>query len=364
MAMLFCDSFDHYTTAYLSAKGWTAEGGVTIETAAGRGGGGALKVASSASASSCRRTLKNTATGIIGFACFISAYPPTNESPFIVFGDSGAEQVSLYLKPDGVLEIRNGATWLGESTIPVPLAEFFYLEVKVTVSDAAGAYEIRVNENKFLYTATSNFDTQQTANAFFNTVSLQANTDTGWYYLVDDLYLSDILPSTYGALALPDVNADFLGDVQVEVLYPDADGTYTDFTPSEGTDHYALLDEPLLDESDYVTSQSTTGLEIDQILYPEPSAGIERIYAIQPVAAVKLGGMQPVSVSMAVFDPGINGGQGGWLFDDWMSDETVIVGSAMQMMHGVLNFNPTMGDYWTPLWVGYFEFGIRNNGTA
>jgi hypothetical protein len=363
MAMLFCDSFDHYTTQYLSAKGWTAAGGVTIETASGRAGGGALKIVSGASTPSLTRRLKNTATGIIGFACFISAYPAT-KSPMLVFRDGATGQCVLYLRTDGTVEMVSGGVSIGISSKTLPLAAYFYLEIKLIVSSTAGGYEIRVNESFVLKTAENNFTTQQSANAYFNAISFQTNADGGWYYLVDDLYLNDTLPSTYGALALPNVNVDFLGDVQVKVLYPDADGTYTDFVPSTGTDHYALLDEPLLDESGYVTSQSTTGLDIEQVSYPEPDSGTERIFAIQPVAAVKLGAMQPVSVSLALFDPGIYGGQGGWLFDDWMSDETVIVGTAMQMMHGVLNFNPTLGDYWTPLWVGYFEFGIRNNGTA
>jgi hypothetical protein len=53
-------------------------------------------------------------------------------------------------------------------------------------------------------------------------------------FLYDDLYLCDLSGS---------VNNDFLGPRQVEAVLPNGDTASKDWTPSSGTDHYAMVDE-------------------------------------------------------------------------------------------------------------------------
>ena len=55
----------------------------------------------------------------------------------------------------------------------------------------------------------------------------------------DDFYMCDL----EGA-----VNNDFLGDLCVETLYPVSDGTYRDWTPDTGTDHFSRVNEHHIDE--------------------------------------------------------------------------------------------------------------------
>ena len=70
----------------------------------------------------------------------------------------------------------------------------------------------------------------------------------------DDLYLCDGLGS---------VNNTFLGDIRVQALLPTSDGAATDWTPSAGSDHYALVNEvPSDGDASYVAS-ATPG-DIDE----------------------------------------------------------------------------------------------------
>ena len=111
--------------------------------------------------------------------------------------------------------------------------------------------EVRLDGTTVL--SASGVDTQHTGNATANIVTLLSNylgTEAVGVFFLDDLYICD----GQGA-----ANADFLGDCRVDTVLPEADGGQADFSPSTGTDHYALVDEASPnDDTDYVES-STLG---------------------------------------------------------------------------------------------------------
>ena len=57
-----------------------------------------------------------------------------------------------------------------------------------------------------------------------------------------------------------------LGESRVAVLYPSADTAHADWTPSTGTDHYALVDETTVNsDTDYVASGTVGDLDLYEV---------------------------------------------------------------------------------------------------
>jgi hypothetical protein len=59
---------------------------------------------------------------------------------------------------------------------------------------------------------------------------------------------------------------DYLGDVRIETLYPLADGSHTAWTPKTGTDHYAMVDERVIDGDGSFVYDATPGDKDSYIL--------------------------------------------------------------------------------------------------
>ena len=78
---------------------------------------------------------------------------------------------------------------------------------------------------------------------------------------------------------------DFLGDCRIDTIYPSADGTYSDFTPSTGSTHYTLVDEATPNTTDYVSS-STVGNRDSYQFQDIAALSAQTIYGVQVNAAI------------------------------------------------------------------------------
>ncbi len=229
MALLFCDSFDHYDA--LTTK-WTASVAASINTANQRTGRGCMALGGGGWGSI---TIGANSTLIAGAA----VKPTQGNRTLLSFRDGISDQISVQLN-DGsfTLSLKRGSTIIATSAKAIPLNQYSYIELKATIADAGGYAEVRVNGETWI---TFNGDTQQTGNATAD--NLNCPCANGFY---DDLYICN----SAGARA-----NDFLGDVQVRAFVPNADGTYQEWTPSAGVDHYALVDEiPPSGDTDYVAA--------------------------------------------------------------------------------------------------------------
>lgn len=281
MACLYLDSVEQYATADISDK-WTGStvGSFAVSqptlavSANGRTGTNSLRFAYGATTTSqaaARAFVQKTltpadATCITGFAFRTSAAPAAKFPICSIYdGLASAEQVTLVLNTDMTLALYRGAgngTLLGTTSQALSVNAYHYIELKVTISDAAGAYEIRLDGVSRL--SASSVDTQATANASWNNVrygySAQCATasnssligagggGSNWDY--DDLYVCD---GSGGSLD------DFLGDLKIYAVLPNADGGNNDFTLSTGVTHSTLVDDSTPnDDTDYVSS-STVG---------------------------------------------------------------------------------------------------------
>ena len=232
----------------------------------GRGGGKSLYCGGD-NARDFSLTLDNQQTWIIGFAFYTATTPPGSVY-FLTLKDGGAGgsvQFQLKFYSDGLRVYRGLTGLLEEKTGLFSTNTWYYIELKVKIDNSTGTYEVKINGNTEL--SGSSVDTQDTANAYANNIRFSG---TGIGHRFDDIYICDATGSK---------NNNFLGEMKVEILFPDGDTADADWTCSTGTDHYALVDEnPSNDDTDYVESETLN--HIDLYTY-EDISGAPDIWGIQ-----------------------------------------------------------------------------------
>lgn len=264
MALLFCDSFDHYATAEIAQK-WTAlQNGVawssgTINAANGRNGTQSFRVTYSNTNSTggyLRKTLSAVSgtTAIMGFGFKIDALPgAASRTPLVSILDGATEQVSLDINPAGTLSLYRGTaagTLLGTSVTALSINTYYYIELKTVIHATTGTYEIRVNSTNVLSGTGAN--TAASGVAQWTGVQIGRNYSGSGAATIqdyDDLYTCDGSGAT---------NTDFLGPIRVKAIYADGAGASTDFTPSAGL-NFQNVDEALTDGDTTYNSESTAG---------------------------------------------------------------------------------------------------------
>lgn len=231
--LLFIDGFDHYATADGATKWNSFSGPPTIAASSGRRGGGALETVGAGTKYASKTFSPAGASFVVGFA-----YKPAIPAGSVVicdFQDAGTTQCQLQINSDGTLQVtRNGtAVTGGTSTNALNDGVWVYVEWKFTIADSIGANscKVRVNGTDWITVATGQ-DIKNTANASANSVRLGKLTNTTTDSFFDDFYLCDQSGSA---------NNDFLGDSRIDTLYPNGDGFYQTWTPSTGTQHFALV---------------------------------------------------------------------------------------------------------------------------
>lgn len=271
MALVFMDGFDHYATADITKKWTSVDTSPAIGASSGRRSGGALLAPNAVTnGAQVLKTLPAAyATLIVGFAWKISGMSGRSVVRFL---DTAVEHISVELAVDGTLVVqRAGSATLAISSNSISLNTWYYLEFKATIHDSTGAFELRLNGD--VWASGSNVDTRNAGNASVNRLALGAdgNMSVSATQYFDDFYVAD----TSGSAP----QNDFLGDVRIDTVYPSADGNYTQFTPSTGTDHYALVDETTPSTSDY--NESGTAGHKDSYTMQDVSSIPGTIFGVQ-----------------------------------------------------------------------------------
>lgn len=286
MSLLFIDSFDHYGSADLGLK-WSSivpggDAGVTIASTSGRRGGGALRISTDGSA---RKFLAGSYTVIVGAAMKFSTVGSNVPAQryFISFSGVAGSHIWVGTNSDGSIGVwRQGgssandnvniATTTGGILQPNVYA---YIEVKVKLDATLGQVKVLVNGVQVLNLP--NIDTlgyystpePVTKVALFATWNNSADAA-----LFDDLYICDDAGT---------VNNDFFGDVRIDVVTPNADGTYSAFTPDTGTVHYSRVNELVADQLSNVAS-ATVGAK-DSYQFTDLTSVVGAIRGVQIVDA-------------------------------------------------------------------------------
>lgn len=278
MALLFCDSFDHYTAP--ASKGWSV---VNVGIAGARNGNGMYVQGNwqAGVTGTASRTWTPSSEIILGTAIYIGNSNLTQWR--LDLREGGTVHLSVTVNGSGQLEFRRGAggTLLGTSTTVVAASTWFYLEVRVKVHDTTGTLRVRVNGTEEI--TLSGQDTRNGGTSgVIDGLLLTANQITfsgPWNVYFDDMYVCDVSGTT---------NNDFLGDIVVKALFPNANGNSSVLAGSDGnsTDNYALVDETAPnDDTDYVES-STPG-DKDTYGYQDLSYVSADVYAVQVLPYAK-----------------------------------------------------------------------------
>lgn len=272
MALLFIDSFDHYTTTTAEVK-WTTLSNASIG-AHGRNGTNGIQCGASNTPGALSKTLSTSyGTLIMGVAARFGSVTPSDATTDILeFLDGTTSQISMRSTADGTgrLLLARGGTQIAISANNVFTPEVYcYLELKV-VFGSSGSAELRLNGTAII---TFSGDTTASANDSANRISLGGYRTQSGAVEFDDFYLCD---SSGG------VNDDFLGDVRVEYIAPNGNGNTSQLVGSDGnsTDNYLLVDEnPPNGDTDYV--QSATVDEKDTYAYANLTPTTGSVYGVQ-----------------------------------------------------------------------------------
>ena len=240
MALLFFDGFGHVDDGYelLKWDDWFSTLYVTYDTGYGKDSGWGMRIGSLASGYLAKNLPAQKAIIIIGTRIKFDSL--SSSSSFLYFLDSTSVQVSVRAHTDGSVNVYRSTTTIiaSSATGLISTGTWYYIEFKITFDNTTGTVDVKLDGTSII-SATS-LDTCATSNEYITSIQIRSN---GNYVYFDDLYICDTTGS---------IRNDFLGDVEIKTYYPNADGTYTGLTPSTGSDHYALVDEPqLVGETDY-----------------------------------------------------------------------------------------------------------------
>ena len=137
----------------------------------------------------------------------------------------------------GVIGTTSGHTIEGNT--------WYYIEVKVTISNTVGQVTINVDGVERLSTAADK-DTCNGSNEYVGCVMFCRIYPINTRF--DDYYICDTSGSK---------NNDFLGDIRVDILRPTANGANSDFTPKSGS-NYENVDETQGPDDDSTYNESNT----------------------------------------------------------------------------------------------------------
>jgi urease gamma subunit len=171
-----------------------------------------------------RTYLPNVEDIVMGFAI----KPTTDQyGTFFYFRHGGSQILHFGIDSMGRIWLKDStATLIATSAPVVKFRRWTYIEIKATFHDTAGSVEVRVNGGTTAVISETSLDTAVTHNHADNIQWFYRDT-TQW----DDIYLID--QDTAGL-------SDFIGPAIVRRLSPSADTATADFTPSTGSDNYAM----------------------------------------------------------------------------------------------------------------------------
>lgn len=286
MALLWCDGFDHYGTDETHMRdGVYAEMNHTLVSDQFATGTHSIRCTehTGTSGEDVNRFVLPAAVDKIGvyMKVFFPSLPSTNTVavPIDFLSTSATRsQVSCFLTSTGAISFKRGqnygingetGTTIATSDPLISTSGWNSLEIQIYIHDTLGW--IRVAVNNVLVFEVSGIDTKHDSTniaqigignqSFYGGASVN---DTTFY--IDDLYIydfvgdsavdTDFVPTTDGTGKA----TNFIGDLQVMYLPPNGDTAEVDFTPSTGTDGYAMVDEVDPNDTDYIYSTTAGDL--------------------------------------------------------------------------------------------------------
>src|SRR5262249_28298610 len=167
----------------------------------------------------------------------------------------------------------------------------YYIEVKIKFDPTVGTVDVQVNGVNRL--ALTGQNTRNSANSYANAVTIgnrgvnaQQVATTADY---DDVYICDGAGS---------VNNNFLSDVRVEAIFPNAAGSSAQWTPSAGSNYQCVDENPPNDDTDYVSHSTLNDLDLYAMSNITPTSGTIKGIAVQMRAKKDDAGVRTIAAAI------------------------------------------------------------------
>lgn len=284
MALLFIDSFEHYTAPTDLNKKWSSMGTVGITPVVSARNGRGLQFAGG-DFSWVLKGLAQKATLLLGVA-----FKPTALGNWVLaqFWDPGYCVGSICLTAAGAISlvVHNGpasdTVVATSATTPVSAGNWYYLEAKYTLADVGGYIEAKIDQvSAITFTGdtkrvTASPYTQLAGIALGPAVSI-SGFQGAHTVQHDDVYMLDTLGVR---------NNDYLGDCRIACLYPDGDGNVNAWTALSGGAHFNEVKEALLDSDTTYEHCATYPLKT-LYTFGNLTGSVGSVAGVQTVAAAR-----------------------------------------------------------------------------
>lgn len=325
MALILMEGFDHYnTSAHQQLKGWNVVGLSSYVT--GRFAGQAFSTPNS------NKLFTTSGTIIAGFAVRLGVV----NAAFVSFFNVSTLHVDLRTDINGNLyATRNGTTIGSVSSTLLLTGVWYYIELKITISDTVGVVVVKVDGITALNL--SGVDTQNGITTTMTAIALGTlSTSTHAY---DDMY---ILNTTGSA-----PNNDFIGEKRITTIFPNGAGSSTQFTPSAGSNYQNVDDTTSIDSDTTYNSSSTPG-HIDLYAFENTITGTSTINGIQTNLTVRKDDAGTRTVRPKIRHSSTN-------YDGTSAN----LSASYTMLSEKFETNPGTGVAWTTSDVDNAEFGVE-----
>jgi hypothetical protein len=347
MALLFVDSFDHYSTSEFGRK-YDGISGATIETDDPRNGPQHCKMG--ASSHFLRKQFPNSDTWIIGVAIKLNGEVGGSQDHdlFSIIDHTvstiNGTHLSFQVNFDNKFRVMRGSEISGELLATSDNAftlddAWHYVEFQCVIHDSTGSFSAKFDGAEIAgLTQTSQETIFGSGNAFANGIRLNgivASPATKCFF--DDFYIANG--------DAPGVQA-MLGDMKIDALFPRADGNYEELTTSSGTDSFALINElpPTTDDSTYIESNVVN----EKSSFSMDEAGNFTIHGVQHTVFVRKTDVNRRKMKHLTRVSG----------NDYKGD-LVRMGSVYTMKTKMWETNPKNGSPWIASEVNGAEFGLE-----
>jgi hypothetical protein len=223
-----------------------------LVTQAGRLGGYSLQLVWDSTCYVSPAALTTNATMIVGCAINFKTFAA---GMFLGLYDGTTAGMNLYMNTSGEISVRRGSTVLATTSgLGLATNAWYYLEFKVLCNSSTGTYELRLSGNNVL--SATGVNTKAGTDNYHTTFRLVGLSGGGGITagcVIDDLYCCDGAGST---------NNNFLGNVKVVAIRPDAAGDSTQFTPDSGSNYQRLSEIVCDDDTSYVQSANTSDRDL------------------------------------------------------------------------------------------------------
>lgn len=347
MAVVYVEGFDAYNglagnPGSASAGGWAASSTTYQLLAAGRFGGQAYYKNNNGTltGSTTGITGVGVSQGCLGFAINFVAIAATR--PVVSLVTPGAATgLLIFTTAAGAIQIyRNtnvtgGGTLLGSSADGiVTLNTWHYIEMEFVVSDTVGSINVYLNGGNVI--SVSGVDTRaSTTSSLLGTIVFgdygSSSGGAGAYY-IDDIYITD--------------TATRLGEQKVETLRPSADTAQKQWTASTGADNFAMLDETLMSNTDFVSANTVGAYDLYEFVNLSTSANSISAVTISALAQKIDVGTRAISLQVKSGSTTSDGA------NNYLS------GSYSQYSR-ILNTDPNTSSAWSTSAINAIQAGIK-----